>query len=549
MSDLRPDDNTISDSSERTGLPPDLLPLHHRLTDDGERWRWRAPDGAGLADWARATLAHAAAPRADVAHTAAQPRLRERRLESLDAEITPSPGPKGPIRDMTMTRIRGFIGVAAAVLVVGLIALLLTHNAANRGRTGAGGDATPVASPTITLAAPSNVQMAQPDQLPVVAQSDPSVVYKIANGALLRSSDGGKTYASLALPKTDLSQIDSTSLAVSPLDPTRVFVTMGGKKSGQGCLPPNNPYPTIATHGGVMASGYVPCASQYISVDGGHTWSQPRLPTSGVLGGLNMMRAVQGAYGDQSYAFQTQGQRLYSAMAFDNMSGSLVDSPGVRLVASDDGGLTWRFIDTSLATSNRYICDFGASPIPSVVYAVTGDQACGGMTYPNLSLWRSDNDGQTWTRVRSLPTLAETGPAIGGHGELYLFMPQVTVQGHGASTTSAPADVKLSGDGGATFISAPSAGLPANPLMVGPYATLADGAVVFGVAPGNAAGPGPSSLYTWQKGQSAWTKIGHDIPAGIAAVTVSSLPAGATQQTITIVDNAGNVLTETAPLG
>jgi len=296
-----------------------------------------------------------------------------------------------------------------------------------------------------------------------------------------------------------------------------------------------------------MASGYVPCAEQYMSADGGQTWTQPNLPTKGVLGGLNMMRSVQGAYGDQSYAIQAQGQRLYAALAFDNMAGSLVDSPGVRLVASDDGGNHWSFVDSGLATASRYICDFAASPIPSVVYAVTGDQACGSMTYPNLSLWRSGNGGQSWSRVRSLPTLAETGVFVGAHGELYLYMPQVTVQGHGSSESNSPSDAMVSLDGGVTFISIPSAGLPDKANLYGPYATLADGSIVYGEY-GPSAEPGPQSLYSWKKGQSSWTKLG-DIPAGVAAVTTPSVVAATTQEPLTVVDLAGNVSTITAQLG
>lgn len=560
MSDLRPDDRRNSHDSqrdaeqtaERAELPPELLVIHDRLIGDGARWRWRAPRGAGLANWARVALAPtlANAPQA----TESAPRLRERRLGTLDTEHFAqhiSDGPKGPMRDMNMSRIRGYAGAAAAVLVVGLIALLLTRGLGSRG-TGASADATPTIPPTPgPTGTPGSqpTQFTQPDQLPVVAASDPSIAYKLASGALQRSTDGGKTYSSLALPKTDLSQIDSMSIAVSPLDASHIFVTLGGKKGDQGCLPPNNPYPAIAMHGGVLASGYVPCAEQYMSVDGGHTWTHPKLPTGGVIGGLNMMRSVQGAYGDMSYVIQAQGQRLYAAMAFDNMSGSLVDSPGVRLIASDDGGATWRFVDAGLPTSNRYICDFAASPIPAILYAVTADGVeCNSEAYPSLSLYRSANGGLSWSRVRSLPTLAETGLFVGAHGELYTYMPPVTVQGHGASVANSPTDATLSVDGGATFISIPAAGLPPGANLYGPYATLSDGSVVFGEYDANA-GTGPQALYSWKKGQSGWTSLKVNIPAGIAAVMAQPIASGATSQTLTIIDDNGDVSTVTVPLG
>lgn len=547
MSDLRPDD---METSERSSLPPELLPIHDRLTGDGARWRHRAPSGAGLGDWARATLTDEAGPHAR-RRGVGQAGLRGWFAERLEVDTTPSTGPKGPIHTMTMTRLRGFIGVAAAVLVVGLIALLLTHNAANRGSPGAGATSTPQPAgtphPIGTPQQPVS-QALQPEQFPVVAPSDATIVYKIANGTFLRSSDGGKTYATETLPKTDLTQIDE-SVAVSPLDANHVFVMLSGKKGDQGCLPPTNSYPALATHGGILASGYVPCAEQYVSVDGGHTWSQPTLPTKGVLGALNMFRAVQGPYAAPSYTFQAQGQRLYSAMAFDNMGGSLVDSQGARLVASDDGGLTWRFVDVGLATSNRFVCDFGAAPTPSVVYAVTGDQACGNETYPTLSLWRSDNGGQSWARVRTLPSLAETGLFVGAQGALYSYMPQVTVQGHGSSLTNSIADAMVSVDGGVTFTSAPGAGLPATNTFLSPFATLADGSVVYGVYTSDALVSGPQSLYTWKKGDASWTKLADGISAGVVAVIVTPPTSNAPQRSITIIDGTGHVSTVTSVVG
>jgi hypothetical protein len=548
MSDLRPDENTdtnLSSFAERTGMPPELLPLHHRLTDDGERWRRRVPDGAGLGDWARAALATRAESHERSRQAAAQPRLREQRLELLDSEHLS--GPKGPMLDMKlkMNRIRGFVGAAAAVLVVGLIALVLTQGLAHR--TGPGATAGAAATPHATPLTTQTQNSLQPQDLPIVAQSDPTVVYKLASGALQRSSDGGATYNTLALPKTDLSVVATMSIAVSPLDASHVFLMASGTKDGQGCNPSSGPYPTIATHGGIMASGFVPCVDQFISANGGQTWSQPKLPTRGLLGGFNLLRAAQGAYGTPAYTFQAQGQRLYSAMAFDNQSGSLVDSPGARLVASDDGGMTWSFVDTTLAASNRFICDFGASPIPSVVYAVTGDQACGAMSYPNLSLWRSDNGGQSWSRVRSLPTLAETGIFVGAHGELYTYTPQVTVQGHGATTSDSPTDAVVSVDSGMTFLSAPTAGLPSDANLFGPYATLADGSIVFGEY-GPQPVEGPNTLYSWSKGQSSWTKIA-EVPAGIGSVTAAPVAAGAAQQTLSIVGLDGKVQTVKVTLG
>ncbi|MDE3230957.1 MAG: exo-alpha-sialidase [Chloroflexota bacterium] len=452
---------------------------------------------------------------------------------------------------MTMRRIQGAVGAVAAALIVGLIAVLLLHNAPGNGGAGSGPkahDKTPHAGPATPKpgATPAPLQytaLLQPAQLPVVAPSDPRVVYQLGQNALMRSSDGGVHYSSLALPNTGMSQVDSYGLAVSPLDANHVFISAAGKFNGQGCAGPQSPYPVIAIHGGIMASGYIPCVAQYVSVNGGRTWSKPHLPTPGALGGRNNYRAMAGPYDDQAYVFQAQGSRLYAAMAFASLDGSLVDSLGVRLVASDDGGLTWRFVDTTLATSQRYVCDFGAAPTGSVVYAVTGDNECENMgPFPNISLWRSDNGGQSWRRLGPITTDAQSGLFVTAQGALYSYMPNLTQQGHGASVTGTQTSVMVSVDGGLHFTPAPSAGIPSGDTPWHVYGTLPDGSVIFGAGPAvtNPNGGPPESLYTWKKGQSAWKPIGSQYPGGVAAVAIPAASAG--QQSIIITDYYGNVL-------
>ncbi len=550
MSDLRPDD---IDLSERSSLPPDLAAIADRLTIDGERWRRQAPDGAGLPAWTRATLnEREAAP--DGADGADHILLAQRWLERDGDDRSPSSGLERSQRDMRIlpsSRARGALGVAAAVVVVGLIALLLTQNAYHRtNKTGTSGDATAtVAIPPTPTVNSANLTFVQPGQLPVVSASDPSVVYKLANGALQRSSDGGKTYSSVALPKTDIAPIDSVSVAVSPLDASHVFLSFSGQTiGGQDCAGMAT-YPAIALHGGIDAGGYVPCAEEYFSADGGHTWSQEKLPYRGALGGLNSYRVVAGAGDDSQYTIKASGSRLYAALAFDNLGGSLVDSPGVRLVASDNGGLTWTLVDSALATPSRYVCDFGVGAASGVIYAVTGDNACGPMTNPNLTLWVSVNGGQRWSIVRALPTLAESGIFVGAHGELYMYEPQVTVVGRGSTTTATPADLKVSVDQGATFTSAPTAGLAANSSLTGPFATLADGSIVCAVTGPVTGQVSSMTLYAWKPGASSWRTLAPLIPGGVTAVTPLAPAAGATEQTLLVVDQAGNLVTIKVPLG
>lgn len=551
MSDLRPEE---LDQAERSSLPPDLLVIHDRLVGDGARWRWRTPDGVALAQRTRASLT----AELDMPELRVAPPTAEQSPAGASFRIDQQPdfGPRGLHTDMTstpMARIRSFLGVAAAVAIVGMIALLLTHNAGKH-NSGTGGDtatATPKSTPADTSQPASTGAFMQPDQFPVVAPSDPSVVYKLASGALQRSSDGGKTYTSEALPTTDLSRVDTMSVAVSPLDPTHVFVTMSGPKAGTDCMP-SAPYPAITLHGGILASGFVPCGEQYVSVNSGHTWTQPHLPYNAVLGGTSMMRGSTGAMDDMQYAIKASGTRLYAAMALSDMAGSLIDSPGVRLIASDDGGLTWSLVDTSLATTSRLVCDFGvSSATPTVLYAVTEGSSCSNESFPSMNLWTSHDGGQNWSQVRTLPTQQETGVFVTDNGKLlYMILPQVAVQGHGANITTAPADIHVSMDGGATFQSAPAAGLPASPSLSGPYAVLADGSVVIGAAKSDSTGaPGPISLYSWKPGATSWTKVGGAEPAGVVAVVPLAPAPGAQRQTLIITDYSGTVSTVTAPLG
>jgi len=536
MPDQRPDD---TDLSERSSVSPDLLSIHDRLSDDGAHWRRRAPAGSELVDWARATLDYA-----DERKWRTAGQLRTEWLEHREDEAPLPPNWKGPRRSMKMTRIQGWLGAAAVVIVVGLIAALLTRNAGLRKPTGAGATASPNAPATHEPAAtpsPSllNTQFLQPYQLPVVALSDPAIAYRMGDGTLERSSDGGATWVKETLPKSDITPTFNPSLAVSPLDANHIFMTIGGQKSGQGCPGPVSPYPSIALHGGIDAGGYIPCMEQFISVDGGRAWRKPSLPTGGALGAPDQYHGGIAPYATPSYVFQAQGQRLYSAMAFASDGDSLMDSPGVRLVASDNDGLTWRFVDVGLATSYRYVCDFGAAPTSSVLYAVTASQSCGGGGgYPTLSLWRSPNGGQNWARVRTLPTLSEAGLFVNAQGQLYSFMPTVVVQGHGASSNPTPADVMVSVNGGATFTHAPTAGLPASPTFWCIYATLPDGSVVFAASPQAPGGAGATSLYAWKPGQSAWTKISPAFQGGVVAVRVAS---AAGQPTMIVIGGDGSI--------
>jgi hypothetical protein len=545
--DQRPDDTALD--PDRSALPSDLWPLHERLVADGARWRRRAPDGRDLPAWARATLV--AAPSTAESANSANGRLRERQLDAHDEHLSRPKGPR-PLMDSlntsTRTRWRAFAGAAAATIVVGLLAALLAHNASNRG-TGGSASATstssipPTPGPTGTPGG-SQSDFLQPGDLPVVAPSNPQIVYHVAHNAVQRSTDGGTTFTTTTQPKTGLSRVDYTGLAVSPLDANTVFFNAGGLKNDQGCPPPQS-YGAVALtqHGGILASGFIPCSAQLMSRDGGQTWRKLSLPTGGVLGGTAGFRAMQMSQGAQQYTVQAQGQRLYSAVAFANMGGSLEDSVGARLVASDDGGATWRLIDGGLVRTGHIVCDFAASPSGQTVYATTSPGSCASETFPTITLWRSDDGGLSWQGFGHLPTLQETGMVVSRQGWLYIYTPDVTVQGHGASMTATPASAIVSQDGGKTFSHAPIGNLSSKDGLLGPFATLSDGSVIYQL---QTADPASSSgaLYSWKPGASAWTKLS-DTTNGVAAVIVMQLPAGGDK--VTVIGNNGTVASFDTP--
>lgn len=551
----RPDDTPLD--PDRAELPADLWPLHERLNADGLRWRRRIPDGRDLPAWARATLLIAAPATEPATDT-----LRERRLDAHDEHPYRPKGPRSLMdasNNSARARWRGFAGAAAAVVVVGLLAALLVHNGAQRGPA-ASATSTPPPTPTPCPSQPPETPLLpngcpaatpgqqpvflQPGQLPVIAPSNPSIVYRIVNNVPQRSTDGGKSFTTTTQPKSGLSEVDYTGLAVSPLDASTVFFSAGGLKNGQGCPPPQS-YGATALHGGVLASGFIPCSAQLISRDGGQSWHTLSLPIDGALGGVAGFRAMMsGANGAQQYTIQAQGQRLYSAAAFSNQGGSLVDSPGARLVASDDGGATWSLIDDALVRSG-VVCDFAASPTGTTIYATTSPGSCASETFPPITLWRSDDGGQSWRGpIRNLPTLAETGMVVSRQGWLYTYTPVVVVQGHGASSTSTPASAIVSQDGGLHFTSAPIANLPAKDGLSGPFATLSDGSVIFGLQSADPVGAN-DALYSWKPGASAWTKLSGAIQGGVVAVLVA--PAAAGGDTLTIVTGDGVVISLSTP--
>lgn len=506
-----------------SGLPGDARELYHRLEHEG------------------------AASREIIAHI--NQRLQQRITQLSATQIAanqepeiiatvnaPMPAPRAvesTHRAPRNTTMRRWVTVLATVAVVVAFIAILSENAGRRSG-GVSSHQMPAGATSPTNTPPTQwIDLTQLDystsfsanDLPAMAPSNPQVVYEtMAKGmqqhlpATLRAtSDGGATWRTLAMPiPTD--NIGYAGIGVSPLDPQTVFLavidtTVAHCPAGQIVNP---------------GEGYVQyCWLQYSSFDGGAHWSATDLPlANGSKQGLLAASLSDGFGGPmRSNTLRAQGQRLFAGFscAIDSCS---------RLVTSDDSGRTWSFADLPLlAHGVANVCDYAADASGADLYAVTTPTTCDFMKQTALTLWRSVDAGATWVKVRQLAPPNERGMALTqsratGATLLYMAAPTTTSQatdkmgGKYPVFSQAPSDVKVSADGGVTWQSAPTKGIPhghAAYLQMGLLGTLSDGSVVIDVIPPSTTNLNDSfsssnfegsDLYAWKPGDSGWRLIG-----------------------------------------
>jgi hypothetical protein len=140
-----------------------------------------------------------------------------------------------------------------------------------------------------------------------------------------------------------------------------------------------------------------------------------------------------------------------------------------------------------------------------------------------------------------------------GEALLYAAAPRTTematdkIGGKYTLFSSDPSDLKVSADGGVTWTSAPSAGIPANltPFYdVGLLGVLSDGSVVVDYV-AQAAHENFSSgvLYAWKPGATAWRQLAPPLTSEAGALTPfasSSTSPGANTLYLVMVDRAGS---------
>lgn len=212
-----------------------------------------------------------------------------------------------------------------------------------------------------------------------VAPSDPNIVYvgsgegqhrpdlSVGDG-IYKSTDAGKTWTHLGL--RDGQQIPD--LAVDPKNPDRVFAAVLG-----------HPYGANAERG------------VYRSLDGGKSWERVLFKDENT-----------GAY---SIAIDpSQPQTVYASLWQDRQGPwedrNAYQGPNGGLFKSTDGGATWRKLTNGLPEKTAQAIITVSPANPQRLFATVSVRTdTGGKGAPGSGLYRSDDSGESWTRITDDP--------------------------------------------------------------------------------------------------------------------------------------------------
>jgi hypothetical protein len=329
---------------------------------------------------------------------------------------------------------------------------------------------------------------------------------------LRRSDDFGKTWVNLTPPRIPgvsyPASVNFIGSVMSPFNPKVVILTL-----------------QLGTVTCPQANGQTgrTCQVQYVSLDGGATWKLLALPARGLL-------AVFGSFGGENGSnLSAQGARLYGIINDGMLAASGVIPPG-RLVASDDGGATWRLIDATLAAHNLLIYSYTASPSGSAIFALVGptDTNAPSDGIPPLALWRSDDAGASWAAADALPA-RDTGAMVAASdaatGRTLLYL----IAGESYDTPR----LFATHDGGATW-TACSEQSSAAPGLLG---ALPDGAVLLDTA---------NAVEAWDGSAGAPHTVAQPSGIDFGIATVQSQPDGSLRVWLTGGDSHGPVTEYTA---
>jgi photosystem II stability/assembly factor-like uncharacterized protein len=212
-----------------------------------------------------------------------------------------------------------------------------------------------------------------------VAPSDADIIYvgsgeglhrpdlSIGDG-VYRSSDAGQTWTHLGL--RDGQQI--ADLAIDPHDPDRVFVAVLGHPYG-----PN------------------PERGIYRSLDGGKSWQQVLFKDADTGGSAVAIDP-------------TRPQVVYAALWQDRLGPwedkNQFQGTGGGLFKSTDGGTTWHKLAKGLPENTSQVNVTICASRPDRLYAAVGTNEPGEYSSAaGLGVFRSDDAGESWTRITSDP--------------------------------------------------------------------------------------------------------------------------------------------------
>lgn len=356
---------------------------------------------------------------------------------------------------------RVFLAGSAVILVLALIAsfVLIVHMEA------APGQATPTQHTTIMTLPGGWVEQDQLNDSTgtlVVTPADPRIVYRVLDPVMFQRSDnGGNTWRTYSIPGQSFNGISSYpdfQFNVSPLNANVIFVSSS-----------------------TFTPNYTPIF-QYVSTDGGSSWTVPELPVNGTLGEI-----LSSDVSEISPLFVAQGNRLYSALTLAN---TYPTAMGFRLVTSTDG-VHWNLADAPLVAQNLTVAEYVATPTGSTLFATTLSSAFGPLF--SRELWRSDDAGAHWSNLGQFPetqdpqgtTFLFSAGFMGTNAVVYYATAKFPegasypIDTYQSGQAIASDNVYASLDNGSTWQAAPSAD-PLGTGMVAPWylGTTSDGSLI-----------------------------------------------------------------------
>lgn len=230
--------------------------------------------------------------------------------------------------------------------------------------------------------------------------------------AFQRSDDAGLTWSNVTWPRIAgvslPADVTGTQFYWNPYAPRTIFLWLQLMNDAQCPSIDQVPIPVINGIARATSTTGELCQITSVSNDGGATWRAVTAPLTGGFGGIGLTGAPPSAG-----SVAAQGSRLYALFL------PSVQANGFhwRLAASDDGGATWRLIDSPIAAAGQEVTDYTATPSGSALFALTQPaqfNAAGpsGMSLPPVQFWSSLDGGATWTRGATPPGQRMDGLAV-----------------------------------------------------------------------------------------------------------------------------------------